>query len=59
MILRGSRSSSQPPSRLTASVIEQLLIATLIAVAIVTAVGTIRNSLPVAVQGVSESYAAR
>ncbi|MFD2677202.1 hypothetical protein [Camelimonas lactis] len=59
MILRGSRSSSQPPSRLTASVIEQLLIATLIAVAIVTAVGTIRNSLPAAVQGVGESYAAR
>lgn len=59
MILRGSRSSSQPQSRLTASVIEQLLIATLIAVAIVTAVGTIRNSLPIAMQGISDSYAAR
>lgn len=51
MILRGARSSSQPPSRLTASAIEHLLIATLIAIAIVTAVGTIRHSLPGALHG--------
>lgn len=51
MILRGARSSSQPPSRLTASAIEHLLIVTLIAIAIVTAVGTIRHSLPGALQG--------
>lgn len=50
MILRGARSTSQPPSRLTASVIEHLLIATLIAIAIVTAVSTIRHSLPTVIQ---------
>ncbi|MFC0282692.1 Flp family type IVb pilin [Camelimonas abortus] len=45
MILRGARSTSQPPSRLTASAIEHLLIATLIVIAILTAVSTMRHSL--------------